>query len=224
MRKQFCLDAAFQAADGLVLSINLIQSIHFNPRRVLPNLLSEPSARGSACRAGEGRGEPAGDDRVRTSGSGTMERGSVAAENEARGSRAAGTAAESCWGLSRLPYLALGSVALGLGLVGTVVPLLPTTVFLLVAVWAFARSCPHLERALLEHPRLGPPIRDWRAHRCLSRRAKRVAVVAILASFGLSAYALDGAVLPLAALAIVLAGVAVFLLTRADCAAVVTRR
>jgi uncharacterized membrane protein YbaN (DUF454 family) len=224
MRRQFCLDAACQDADGLVSSIEMIQSIHFNRRTVLPNLFSEPSDRGSARSAGKGPGEPAAEGRVRTGGSATMKRGSVAAENEARGARSAGTAAGSCWGLSRLPYLALGGVALGLGLVGAVVPLLPTTVFLLVAVWAFARSCPYLERALLDHPRLGPPIRDWRAHRCLSRRAKRLAVVAILGSFGLSAYALDGAVLPLAALAIVLAGVAVFLLTRADCAAVVTRR
>jgi uncharacterized membrane protein YbaN (DUF454 family) len=153
-----------------------------------------------------------------------MKSDSVAGGDEVRGARAEGTAAGACWGWSRLPYLALGGVALGLGIVGVVVPLLPTTVFLLVAVWAFARSCPYFERALLEHPRLGPPIGDWRAHRCLSRRAKRLAVVAILASFGLSAFVLDGAGLPLAALGIVLAAVAVFLLTRPDCQAVVTRR
>jgi uncharacterized protein len=122
-------------------------------------------------------------------------------------------------GLARLPYLVLGFGSLALGLIGAVVPLLPTTVFLLIAVWAFARSCPTLHRALLEHPRLGPPIRNWQERRCLSRRAKRTAVLGMVGSFVLSAVMLDGAALPTAAVGAVLAVLAAYLVTRDVCPA-----
>ena len=62
----------------------------------------------------------------------------------------------------RFVYIAIGCVMVALGVVGIFLPLLPTTPFLLVAVWAFARSSPRLEAWLIHHPKLGPPLRDWR--------------------------------------------------------------
>lgn len=66
--------------------------------------------------------------------------------------------------------LALCSV--GLGLVGVVVPGLPTVPFLLLAAWAAGRGWPALERWLLDHPRYGASVRLWRERGAVPRRAK----------------------------------------------------
>jgi uncharacterized protein len=62
-------------------------------------------------------------------------------------------------GARRRLFLSLGCVCVAMGLVGIVVPGLPTTVFLLAASWLFARSSPDLHRRLLDSPRLGPYLR-----------------------------------------------------------------
>ncbi len=79
-------------------------------------------------------------------------------------------------------YLVLGGVAALLGILGAAVPLLPTVPFLLLAAWCFGRSSPALERRLLEHPRLGPPIRAWRDHGAVGLRSKLGASVLLVAS------------------------------------------
>ena len=78
-------------------------------------------------------------------------------------------------------YLALGLVSLGLGVIGAFLPLLPTVPFLLLAAFLFARGNPAWEKRLLDHPRWGPPIRDWRARRAIGRRAKYLALASLLA-------------------------------------------
>lgn len=87
-----------------------------------------------------------------------------------------------CWGTpavhpaARVILLRLaGAGAVGLALAGAVLPLLPTTPFLLVAAWAFARSSPRLDAWLRAHPRLGPPLAAWEARRAIPRRAKLLA-------------------------------------------------
>ena len=76
--------------------------------------------------------------------------------------------------------LAYGSLALGL--VGIVVPGLPTVPFILLSAFAAARGSARLHRWLLAHRLFGPMIRDWQAHGAVSRRAKRLAVATMLAS------------------------------------------
>jgi uncharacterized protein len=76
--------------------------------------------------------------------------------------------------------LALGCVALGL--LGIVLPGLPTVPFLLLAAWAGGRGWPALEAWLLDHPRHGPPIRRWRERGAVPRRAKWTASAMMLAS------------------------------------------
>lgn len=85
-----------------------------------------------------------------------------------------------------LPWLMLGLVSVALGVVGLVLPLLPTTPFLLLGAYGFARSSPRLHAWLVNHPQLGGYIRDWQAHRAIGRRAKLAAASAMLAAFGLS--------------------------------------
>jgi len=115
----------------------------------------------------------------------------------------------------RLLWIIAGGLALALGLAGIVLPLLPTTPFLLLAAFCFARSSPRLEMWLIEHPRLGPPIRDWRAEGAISRKGKVFAMLAIAATLGLSlALALPGWVLLVQALT--LGAVTLFLLTRPE--------
>lgn len=76
----------------------------------------------------------------------------------------------------RALWLAMGGLFLGLGLLGVVLPVLPTTPFLLLAAGCFARSSPRLHGWLLAHPAFGPPIRNWEENGAISRRAKRLAV------------------------------------------------
>jgi len=113
----------------------------------------------------------------------------------------------------RIIWTLAGGLALMIGVLGIVLPLVPTTPLLLLAAFCFARASPRLEMWLVEHPRLGPPIRDWRAEGAISRRGKALAMIAITATFGLS-LALR---LPLSVLgiqAVTLGAVSLFILTR----------
>lgn len=115
----------------------------------------------------------------------------------------------------RILWAAAGGLALGLGLLGAVLPLLPTTPFLLLAAFCFARSSPRLHHWLITHPRLGPVIVNWQQHGAIPRRAKRMAVLAILVTFGISV-ALGLRWELLAVQAVVLSVVSLFILTRPD--------
>lgn len=84
-------------------------------------------------------------------------------------------------------YLLLGWCCVGVGLVGAVLPLLPTTVFLLIAAWAFARSDPRWHTWLRNHARFGEAIRAWEEHHAMPRRAKRIAFLALALSYLLTA-------------------------------------
>jgi len=99
----------------------------------------------------------------------------------------------------RLVYLALGSLFVGLGVLGAFLPVLPTTPLLLVSLWAFSKSSARLERWLLEHPRFGPRLVAWRTDRIIPLPVKLTAWGSMLASLtimavaGVSPYALIGA-------------------------------
>ena len=115
----------------------------------------------------------------------------------------------------RLVWLVVGWGALALAAAGVVLPLVPTTPFLLVAAYAFARSSPRLEAWLLGHARFGPLIRDWRAAGAIARPAKRAALGVMAATPPLS-WALGAPAWVLATQAVVLAAVAAFVVTRPD--------
>lgn len=79
----------------------------------------------------------------------------------------------------RLMFQALGLGAAALAIAGVALPILPTTPFVLVSAWAFARSSPRLEAWLRAHPRLGPPLKNWEQRRAIPRGAKAVAGVSL---------------------------------------------
>ena len=71
--------------------------------------------------------------------------------------------------------------ALALGIVGVALPIMPTVPFLLLAAFCFARSRPDWEQRLLDHPRYGPSLRDWRERQAIGRKAKIGALAAMSA-------------------------------------------
>lgn len=75
---------------------------------------------------------------------------------------------------------------MGLAALGVILPVLPTTPFLLVAAACFARSSPRFYHWLLANRVFGPLIREWREHRSIPLRAKVMAVLLIVAVGGSS--------------------------------------
>jgi uncharacterized membrane protein YbaN (DUF454 family) len=100
--------------------------------------------------------------------------------------------------LARPLWLAGGLVSVALGAVGVFLPILPTVPFLLLAAFCFARSNPAWEQRLLDHPRFGVPLRQWRERRAISRTAKLSALLALAfsAMMGFVALPLPWAALP----------------------------
>ncbi|MCK0208563.1 YbaN family protein [Starkeya koreensis] len=108
---------------------------------------------------------------------------------------------------------ALGWVCVVLGIIGIVTPVMPGTVFLILAAWLFARSSPRFENWLLTHPRLGPSVVAWRANGTVPRWVPYVASGSMGGSFVLLVFV----GLPVAVLAIIGAifvAVSVYLFTR----------
>lgn len=117
--------------------------------------------------------------------------------------------------VTRWLWRVLGVTCVGIGAAGTVVPLLPTTPFLLVAAWAFARGSERWRQWLLTHPRFGPAIQAWQTQRAIPRRVKWIGIASVFASLGIALW-MQLPPLALTLQLIALVGVSVFLLTRPD--------
>ena len=87
-------------------------------------------------------------------------------------------------------YLGLGFLFVVLGFVGYVLPVMPGTIFLILALGCFKRSSIKFERWLLNNRLFGPTLQMWDESRSISRRAKTLAVSMIVASFSVSIYLL----------------------------------
>jgi uncharacterized protein len=85
---------------------------------------------------------------------------------------------------------AAGTLSLVLGLIGVVLPGLPTTPFILLSAACYARASPRLHHWLTHHRYLGPMVRDWEQHRSLTRRSKTVAMVSMVLMVSVSAWGL----------------------------------
>lgn len=113
----------------------------------------------------------------------------------------------------RIVLIAVGLVCLALGGIGIFVPLLPTTPLVLVAAFAFANSSERLHQWLLDHNLFGPLIDNWRRHRAISRPAKAMSVLSMLAILVIS-WVLGFPEVVIAVQVLVLGCAAAFILTR----------
>ena len=78
----------------------------------------------------------------------------------------------------------LGLVSFALAVAGIFLPLLPTTPLLLLAAWCFVHSSPRLYEWLMQHPKFGPYIRNFRENRAIPLHVKVVAIVMIWLTIG----------------------------------------
>lgn len=79
-------------------------------------------------------------------------------------------------------WRSVGALCFTIGIVNAFIPLLPTTVFLLIGVWAYGKGDPAMRERLLNHPRYGQPLRLWLDRRQISRKGKVAAVIGIALS------------------------------------------
>ncbi len=121
----------------------------------------------------------------------------------------------------RIALVSLGCLSLALGVAGALLPVLPTTPFLLLAAACFARSSGRLHGWLVRHPRLGPYMEGFVYGGGISASAKRRSVAALWAAIAvsslLSALGARSATVRIGApalLALVAGGVTIYILTR----------
>ncbi|MEL0554419.1 MULTISPECIES: DUF454 family protein [Klebsiella/Raoultella group] len=88
--------------------------------------------------------------------------------------------------MPRIILIIIGWLAVALGTLGIFLPLLPTTPFILLAAWCFARSSPRFHYWLLYRSWFGGYLRHWQQYRAMPPGAKPRAIVMILLTFALS--------------------------------------
>ncbi|MBI5258043.1 MAG: YbaN family protein [Burkholderiales bacterium] len=109
-----------------------------------------------------------------------------------RGPAAPSLALRPLW--VRVLWLLAGVASLVTGIVGIFLPLLPTTPFVLLAAFCFTRSSMRCERWLLNHPRFGPMVRDWRANHAVPLRAKQLSALTMTIGSAWAAFTLPARV------------------------------
>jgi uncharacterized membrane protein YbaN (DUF454 family) len=115
----------------------------------------------------------------------------------------------------RFLWLLAGLTSVAIAGVGLVLPLLPTTPFLLIAAFAFARSSVRLHNWLREHRNFGPLINNWQRDGSIDPKAKRIAIIVILMA-PLAAWLFGAPFWIIACQIVVLGAAAAFILTRPD--------
>lgn len=121
--------------------------------------------------------------------------------------------------MTRWVFLGLGWFFVAVGVVGAFLPLLPTTPFLLLALACFTRSSPRLEAWLMNHPRFGKPLRDWRRNGAISRKAKLAAVGLMAASYAVFFFGTSPPLWRALLVAAILSASSLFIVTRPDAGA-----
>ena len=91
----------------------------------------------------------------------------------------------------RLGLLLFGWISLTLGIIGIVLPLLPTTPFVLLSAYCFSKSSPQLHQWLLQQPTLGPMIQNWERYGSISKGAKVTATVLLISFLSVSLLILE---------------------------------
>ena len=89
-------------------------------------------------------------------------------------------------GYKQKMMIVLGWFFVVLGAIGAVLPLMPTTIFLIIALGIFSKSSPRFHKMLLENKWFGPGLKQWEETKTISRQSKNKATVVIILTFGAS--------------------------------------
>lgn len=90
--------------------------------------------------------------------------------------------------IRRVVYFSVGAMSVSFGVIGIFIPLWPTTCFLLLAAWCFARSSPRAERWLYENRVFGKYLRDYRERGIISGQVRRNSLAVMWVFIGVSAF------------------------------------
>ena len=88
--------------------------------------------------------------------------------------------------------ISIGCLSVILGIIGAVLPLLPTTPFLILALACFSKSSPRFHQMLLDNRWVGEPLRQWEKNRTISHASKVKATIAVTITFAISIAVLHG--------------------------------
>ncbi len=99
--------------------------------------------------------------------------------------------------MKKIILITIGWLCVGLAFVGTFVPGIPTTIFLIVALWAFAKSSKKFHSWLLNHKRFGPILQNWESHKVVPRKAKILMVILQISAVIIFHYSLQNIYLTL---------------------------
>lgn len=116
--------------------------------------------------------------------------------------------------LKRMGYLLLGWSSIALAVLGVILPLLPTTPFVLVAAFAFSKSSKRFHHWLLTHKIFGPLVVDWQKNGVIRMRAKLLATFSMLVMLALSFYVLDASMRLILTVSLVVSCVLAFIWSR----------
>ncbi len=111
--------------------------------------------------------------------------------------------------------IVFGCANVAVGVVGIVIPGLPTTIFLIMALWAFSQSSDRFHKWLYNHRLFGPALQNWTAHGIIPRKAKALAVITMSISWCAIAYYSEYWIWPLV-VGILMIVVASYILTRSS--------
>jgi len=113
----------------------------------------------------------------------------------------------------KIILIAFGWLNVVIGAIGIIVPGLPTTIFLIIALWSFSQSSDRFHKWLYNHRLLGSPVREWTQHGTIPRKAKVLAIFAMSVSLVFILYSTEHWVWPSLA-SLLMVCVAIYILTR----------
>ena len=114
--------------------------------------------------------------------------------------------------MKKIILISLGWLCVSLGFIGIFIPGIPTTIFLIIALWAFTKSSKKLRYWLLHHKKFGPILKNWQEHKVVPRRAKILMVVLMSLAVVLFYYSLQNLYLTIG-LIIILVSVAIYVIS-----------
>lgn len=116
--------------------------------------------------------------------------------------------------LVRLLWLAAGLFMTLLAVIGAILPVMPTVVFLIAAAACFSRCSPKLEAMILEHKQFGPIVRDWRERRAIPKRGKVAALLGMSGGYAIFLFTIRPDPLIGAGVALMFILIAIYIVSR----------